>query len=116
MKIPAGWRISMKENFAKYAESAIKLTAEIIEKLGPRVSGTKGNLSASSYLETILDKYCTSTKRESFEIHPDSLFAIGKIFTVIYLIGLIAIMIESKISLGIGLLCMVIYARSRTAK
>jgi aminopeptidase YwaD len=98
----------MKENYAKYAESAIKLTAEIIEKHGPRVSGTKGNLSACSNLETILSKYSTSTKQESFGIHPDSLFAIGKIFTVIYLIGFIAIMIDSKISLGIGLLCMVI--------
>jgi aminopeptidase YwaD len=98
----------MKENYAKYAESAIKLTAEIIEKHGPRVSGTKGNLSASSDLETMLDKYCTSTKREYFGVHPDSLFAIGKIFTVIYLFGLIAIMINNKISIGIGLLVMVI--------
>jgi aminopeptidase YwaD len=98
----------MKESYAKYAESAIKLTAEIIEKHGPRVSGTKGNLSASSELETMLGKYCTNTKRESFAIHPDSLFAIGKIFTVIYLIGLIAIMINTKISVGIGLLAMVI--------
>lgn len=97
----------MKENYTKYAVSAIKLTAEIIEKYGPRVSGTKGNLSACSDLETILGKYCTSTKRESFGIHPDSLFAIGKIFTIIYLIGLIAIMINNKISIGIGLLSIV---------
>jgi len=98
----------MKENYIEYAESAINLTTEIIEKNGPRVSGTKGNLSACSALETILAKYCTSTKRESFAIHPDSLFAIGKIFTVIYLIGLIAIMTGNKISIGIGLLIMVI--------
>jgi hypothetical protein len=98
----------MKEIYAKYAESAIKLTAVIIEKHGPRVSGTQGNLNASSDLQTMLSKHCTSTKRESFGIHPNSLFAIGKIFTVIYLIGLIAVMIDSKISLGIGLLCMVI--------
>ena len=97
----------MNENCFEYAESAIKLTAEIIEKHGPRVSGTKGNLGASSALETILAKYCTSTKRESFTIHPDSLFAIGKIFTVIYLIGLIAILIDNKISIITGLISVV---------
>jgi hypothetical protein len=98
----------LKKTCLEYAEAAISLTAEIIDKHGPRVSGSKGNFSASSELETILGKYCTNTYRESFGIHPDSLFAIGKIFTVIYLTGLIAVMTGNKMSFGIGVLFMVI--------
>jgi len=41
-------------------------------------------------------------------IHPASLFAIGKIFTVIYLIGIVAVLIGSKISMSIGLICMAV--------
>lgn len=108
MKFPTYNRNPMKKAYPEYAEDAINLTAEIIDKYGPRVSGTKSCYSACSELETVLGKYCTNIKRESFGIHPDSLFAIGKIFTVIYLIGLIAIIIDNKISIGIGLLSMVI--------
>jgi aminopeptidase YwaD len=98
----------MRETYFKYAEGAINLTAEIINKHGPRVSGTESCYRACAELETILGKYCTNIKRESFYIHPYSLFAIGKIFTVIYLIGLITILIDNKLSIGIGLISMVI--------
>jgi aminopeptidase YwaD len=98
----------MRETYHKYAEGAINLTADIIEKHGPRVSGTKGCYSACADLETILGKYCTGIKRESFDIHPNSLFAIGKIFTIIYLIGLGAILIENNVIIEIGIISMVI--------
>ncbi|MBU4267516.1 MAG: Zn-dependent exopeptidase M28 [Acidobacteria bacterium] len=97
----------MKKTYDQYVEAAWQMTADIIDKHGPRVSGTEGCYSACTELEAILGKYCQSVKRESFWIHPASLFAIGKIFTVIYLIGMIAILIESKISMGIGLICMI---------
>jgi len=97
----------MKINYNEYAEAALHMTEDIIDKHGPRVSGTEGCYSAGAELETILGNYCHSVKRESFWIHPNSLFAIGKIFTVIYLLGIIAVLIESKISMGIGLICMI---------
>jgi hypothetical protein len=79
----------MNENYAGSAESAVKLIADIIKKHGSRVSGSKGNSDACSDLETLSGKYCTSARRESFGIHPDSLFATGRIFTVTYLTGLL---------------------------
>ncbi len=100
----------MKKIYDDSAEAAVRLTADIIDKHGPRVSGTEGCYGASADLEALLGKYCHSIKRESFWIHPDSLFAIGKILTVIYLIGIIAVFIESKVSMGIGLVCMAIGA------
>jgi aminopeptidase YwaD len=98
----------MRETYYKYAEGAINLTADIINKHGPRVSGTESCYSACAELEAILGKYCTKINRESFDIHPNSLYSIGKIFTVIYLIGLIAILIDNKIIIGIGLISMVV--------
>jgi aminopeptidase YwaD len=100
----------MKKIYDHYAEAALRLTADIIDKHGPRVSGTEGCYGASADLEALLDKYCQRMKRESFWIHPDSLFAIGKILTVIYLIGVVAVLLESRVSMGIGLVCMAIGA------
>jgi hypothetical protein len=98
----------MKKTYDEYAEAALHMTADIIDKHGPRVSGTEGCYSACAELEAILGKYCRSIKRESFWLHPASLFAIGKIFTVIYLIGIVAVLIGSRISMGIGLVSMII--------
>jgi aminopeptidase YwaD len=98
----------MKKTYDEYAEAAWQMTADIIDKHGPRVSGTEGCYNACTELEAILAKYCRSIKRESFWIHPASLFAIGKIFSVIYLIGIVAVLIGSRISMCIGLICMAV--------
>jgi hypothetical protein len=97
----------MTGTYYEYAEGAISLTADIINKHGPRVSGTESCNNACADLETILGKNCTNIRRESFGIYPNSLFAIGKIFTLIYLIGLAAILINTKISISIGLISMI---------
>jgi hypothetical protein len=110
-RLGAGERMQgMKNVFDDHAQAALRLTAEIIDAHGPRVSGTEGGYGASAELEARLGKYCHSMKRESFWIHPDSLFAIGKILALVYLIGIIAVFIESKVSMGIGLVCMAIGA------
>lgn len=56
MKIPV--RKPMKENYTEYAESAINLTAEIIEKHGPRVSGIPDKFSLNRYVLRTPDILC----------------------------------------------------------
>ncbi|MCX6254245.1 MAG: M28 family peptidase [Bacteroidia bacterium] len=97
----------MKKTYDEYAGDALQLTADIIEKHGPRVSGTQGCYSSSDELEKLLAGNCTSIRRESFWIHPGSLLAIGKIFTVIYLVGVFALFSESRVVASIGLVSMI---------
>jgi hypothetical protein len=52
----------MKKTYDEYAQAAWQMTADIIDKHGPRVSGTKGCYDACAELEAILGKYCTSVK------------------------------------------------------
>jgi len=56
----------MKKTYAEYAEAAWQMTADIIDKHGPRVSGTEGCYKAGAELEALLGKYCPSIRRESF--------------------------------------------------
>jgi hypothetical protein len=92
--------------YNKYAENALGIIWEIITKHGPRVSGTRSCSAAAADLEMILAKFCNNTRHESFAIHPNSLYSIGKIFAVLYCIGLASVLIGSQWILVIGLLFM----------
>jgi aminopeptidase YwaD len=69
------------------ADAAIAMTAEVIGRFGPRVSGSESNRSARARLLELLGEACPETRREGFALHPHSLFSIGKIFAVSYLVG-----------------------------
>ena len=85
--------IHMSTIYTKYAENALRITKDIITKHGPRVSGTKSCYSAVAELEMILGKFCKNVRHESFSIHPNSLYSIGKIFTVLYCTGLVSVLL-----------------------
>jgi aminopeptidase YwaD len=69
------------------AEAAIAMAADLIGRFGPRVSGTESNRAARGRLLELLGEACAGARRESFAIHPASLFSIGKVFAVSYLAG-----------------------------
>ena len=96
----------MSTMYNKYAENALRIIREIITKYGPRVSGTRSCSTAAADLEMILAKFCKNARHESFAIHPNSLYSIGKIFAVLYCIGLASVLIGSQLILAIGLLFM----------
>jgi aminopeptidase YwaD len=98
----------MGKSYGEYAREALELTADIIHRHGPRVSGTEGCRGARAELGKILGGYCSSVRLEAFRIHPASLFAIGKIFAATYLIGLASLLIGGGLCLGFGLASMVI--------
>ena len=94
--------------YDEYSNKAIQLVKEFIDKYGPRVSGTKGNLDAANELEAIVGKTCSQTVREKLVIYPNSLFSIGRIFSISYLIGLAAVLSNNKIIILIGFLIMLL--------
>jgi hypothetical protein len=53
-------------------------------------------------LRALLGERCGEIREEPFTISPDSLFAIGKIFAVAYLVGAASILIDSSASLCVG--------------
>lgn len=96
----------MSSMYNKYAENSLRIVREIITKHGPRVSGTRSCSTAAADLEMRLAKFCKIARHESFAIHPNSLYSIGKIFSVLYCIGLAAVLFGSQLILAIGLLLM----------
>ena len=93
-----------KATYDEAAASALRLTAGIIERRGPRLCGTKGCRDAAAELQDLLEEACGEARRESFPIHPDALFSIGKVFSLSYAIGIASLVLGS----GLGsapLLC-----------
>ena len=92
----------MNKKFDTCADDVLRATSDIIKKHGSRVSGSKGNHDAVEDLFARLGGCCAKIAKETFWIHPNSLFAIGKIFASIYVIGILSIFINSPLGLAIG--------------
>jgi hypothetical protein len=88
------------------AAKAIELVKDIIDKNGSRVSGSNGNYESVEYLRNILKETCPIVKLDKFSLSPDSLFSIGKIFTILYVSGLGLLLLDGNIYHLIGLLLM----------
>jgi aminopeptidase YwaD len=93
-----------KTTYDEAAASALRLTAGIIERRGPRLCGTKGCRDAAAELEGLLEEACGEARREAFPVHPGSLFSIGKVFSLSYAIGLVFLFLGSDLGSAI-LLC-----------
>ena len=98
----------MNDTYDNAAKKTVELVKDIITKFGPRVSGTKSNYAAVDELENIVKETCTSTQREHFDLYPDSLFSIGKVFTVQYIIGFLTILSNNSVIMFIGMVCMLL--------
>jgi hypothetical protein len=88
------------------ADEALRIIADVIGSFGPRVSGSEGNRNARAALGALLGERCSSMREEPFTIHPGSLFAIGKIFAVVYLAGAASLLADIEAFRFIGLLAM----------
>jgi aminopeptidase YwaD len=105
---------STKNAAAEFADAAIGLTADIIGRFGPRISGTESNRAARGELFARLGEVCPGARREGFTIHPGSLYSIGKIFAVSYLAGVVASFLDgavvSALALALMALCSAYFA------
>ena len=76
----------MKSNITEeQAQSALDLTAEIIDEFGPRLTGTPACKKAGVRLKTELEKSCTQTFSEKFQCSRDAFLYFIRYFSISYL-------------------------------
>jgi len=66
------------------ALSVLRLTKSLLEWHGPRISGTKQCLDTAHQIEEMLDVHCDSAAEERFELHPGSMWNLGRIMSAAY--------------------------------
>ena len=93
----------MNEVYDDLARKAVGLVERLVREFGPRVSGTKGNYAAARELERVLKEICPNVETEPFDIHPDSLFSIGKIVGLSYTVGLAAVVVKGVVLSAVGI-------------
>jgi aminopeptidase YwaD len=86
-----------KATYDEAAGDALSLVSGMIARHGPRLCGTPGCRNAAAELEGLLGNACGEARRESFPIHPGSLFSIGKVFSLSYALGLASLILGSSL-------------------
>ena len=69
--------------------STLAFTDSLIEKCGSRIPGTRGSLQAAHELAQGMRQFCDRADEETFSMHPGSLFQIGRIVSLSYLLSLV---------------------------
>ena len=72
-----------------YAQSALDLTAEILNETGPRLTGTKSCKQAGELLKFNLNKFCDETFSEKFQCNRDAFLYHIRYFSVSYVLAFI---------------------------
>ncbi len=88
--------IEEKSNIANNFENRINeidvndtlsMTKDIIDKYGPRLTGTKSTKQAAQNIHNKLSKHCDQSKIEKFEVRRESFMAFMKIFAISFVIS-----------------------------
>ena len=67
-----------------HAKDTLLFTSDIIDKFGPRLTGTSACEKAGDAIHANLSKYCDTAVKEEFETCPNSFMAFMKIFGIVY--------------------------------
>lgn len=94
--------------YREYAEKALKYTNDIIRKNGARVSGTDSNKSAVNEIKNIIKNLGIPVLTEEFDIYPQSLFAVGKVFSFLYVVSLVGMLLHNRVIRIVSLLLLTI--------
>jgi hypothetical protein len=90
---------------------ALRLVSGLIDRYGPRLSGTESCRAAAEELEGRLSAVCDEVHLESFDLHPGSLFVVGKVFALSYSVGCLSLFLPRPgISAAVGLLALLLGA------
>jgi hypothetical protein len=73
----------------KHAQLVLDLTSEILNKNGPRLTGTKSCKQAGEHLKLYLDKYCDKTFSEKFQCSRDAFLYHIRYFSISYVLAFI---------------------------
>ncbi|MHA1721065.1 MAG: M28 family peptidase [Promethearchaeota archaeon] len=71
----------------KDANDSLLMTKDIIEKYGPRLTGTKSTKLAAENIHKLLSEACDYSKIEKFEVRRESFLAFMKIFAISFTIS-----------------------------
>jgi len=72
-----------------HAQSALKLTAEILEETGPRLTGTEACKQAGKIIKSNLEKYCDSIFSDKFQCSRDAFLYFIRYFSISYALAFI---------------------------
>lgn len=75
---------------SRMAKRALTLVSTLIEKYGPRLSGSDACLKVAQELEEELRVHCDRTAVESFTLHPDAFLGWIRLMVIFYPIALVA--------------------------
>jgi aminopeptidase YwaD len=79
------------------AISALSLTNELVNKYKARITGSTQCLEASHHIAEILNKFCDHVNKETFFLYPGSLWNVGKILAISYLLSAVLLIIGGKL-------------------
>jgi hypothetical protein len=65
----------------------LEQTKSLLEKHGSRIPGTKGSTEAAAFILQIMKQFCDQACAEEFFLYPGSLFNIGRIISVAYILS-----------------------------
>ena len=74
-------------------QSILDLTRSLLEKYGARIPGTKGSLDAAGAIAQIMRQFCDDAFEESFTLYPGSLFNIGRIISLVYMLSAVSLFV-----------------------
>lgn len=77
----------------KDIRSILGLTSSLLDKYSARIPGTKGSLDAAGSIIGIMERFCDTAYEERFTMHPGSLFNIGRIISLIYVLSAVCLFI-----------------------
>ena len=72
-----------------YAQSALDLTAEILNETGPRLTGTESCKRAGELLKSNLNEFCDVTFSEKFQFSRDAFLYFIRYFSISYVLAFI---------------------------
>ncbi len=90
--------------------ATLRLTESLLERHGPRIAGTRQCLNAADQIAEMLRIHCDKVTEERFEMHPGSLWNIGRVMAVAYLVSVLFLLgggFWTYLSLVVGLLGLV---------
>ena len=75
------------------ARPILDLTDSLIKKCGPRTPGSQGSAEAAKALAGIMGEFCDEVSEETFQMYPGSLFNIGRVISLVYILSVLLLSI-----------------------
>jgi aminopeptidase YwaD len=96
------------------ASAALALTNTLLSEHPLRISGTQGCLAAGHAIAQLLRQSCDDVSEEPFELHPGSLWNVGKVMALSYLLSVVLFAAGGGFILAATVVCLLGLVYGRT--